>query len=322
MYTPFFVSSYQKMKKIVAGILLWVNVTVTAQPVYEVFAVNGKYGIVNTTDFSTFVVPSYPLFDDFYQDCLALGNGTACYFFDKTSGDKTIFINLYQSSVKINGKNYFHFVNNQYSYLIPDVVKEKIKLPKKYDYFKTEDKHLVSKAVNGFDVYKTTQFSKPVISDILATACYLGIFQQINTDHFKTLWIFYGKSSVFVYSDTFKRLKKYPVKVTTLDEALTVIKEHFIPVATKELTNTNAVIPLYWRKSYENGITTVTSWKNAKNVFTVKGYFEAYKWFDDENWVQLQSLENKENYIFKLDFANKRVLLPKTYLNQLHITFL
>ncbi len=128
MYPPFFVSSCQKMKKIVAGILLGVKVTVTAQPVYEVFAVNEKYGIVNTTDFSTLVVPSYPLFDAFYQDCLALGDGTACYFFDKT--------------------------------------------------------------------------------------------------------------------------------------------------------------------------------------------------FDDENEVQLQSLENKENYIFKLDFANKRVLLPKTYLNQLHITFL
>lgn len=83
MYPPFFVSSCQKMKKIVAGILLGVKVTVTAQPVYEVFAVNEKYGIVNTTDFSTLVVPSYPLFDAFYQDCLALGDGTACYFLIK-----------------------------------------------------------------------------------------------------------------------------------------------------------------------------------------------------------------------------------------------
>ncbi len=51
MYTSFFVSSCQKMKKIVAGILLGVKVTVMAQPVYEVFAVNEKYGIVNTTFF-------------------------------------------------------------------------------------------------------------------------------------------------------------------------------------------------------------------------------------------------------------------------------
>lgn len=289
----------------------------SAQENYTDFSVNKKYGVVNTQNLEEMVVPFYTkevLFSDAY---LGFENDNALEFYDKTTGKLLQYSKAEQQyHLYVKTKEYLHITTKENrSALIDQQLKVAATFPYMYSSINAFlfTPFIIARSVNGFDVYNTRQSPFKLLHKHIKATDY-SIIKILNKEkEFEYYAVFYGKETVYIYTEDFSLLKTIPAHAATEKEAITVLKsyynvdeglENFDPPLATETGNWYLV-----RK--ENGCKIYESQSYSNLYVKVKDRFDVTaEWMDE---VKVYDNKTKEMYIFKLDRAAKKALIPLKY---------
>lgn len=288
---------------------------------FEGFGVNKKYGLVDHTTSTEIIPPQYNhiVFD--FDDYVVLKQKNEVDFYSKETGEKLSFTTSNQFPVLINNLNYYHYQDVAYSYLIPKNVLDRIKLSKKYLGVFTEDKYIIAFANSFFDVYDGTNMNVPKIANIKASNyhSYPVYFEKIN--NLNTVHVFYCLGNIYVYNHELALLKTYKNNTKEHNKMLSILQKDFPSAETKPYELTTHTLPPTWKYTYEKGITKVSLFKDPKKYFFLAKKCEAQLVSGNDDWVEIQILEPKITYQFRVDFENKLFYLPAKYIQELGLKF-
>ncbi|WP_300672354.1 hypothetical protein [Soonwooa sp.] len=306
------------MKQLIQLTFLFVFSILFSQNRYAAFAHNRTYGIVDTTNQTEFLAPTYQDVNFFFTDFLAMNKERATDFYSKQTGEKFPMIATFTGGIKIGDKTYIHYKDQNFSYLIPEHFAERIKLPKKYENLSENKDFIIGELGNSYDILDLK--SLKITKTINASAYWSGIFDNQKTAKTEGLLIFYGKGTIDVYTDNLKLLKTYKSSEKSREKVLDFIKKDFVERQTKYMNETvTAGIPTWDYKSSDS-ITKVWQYRQPKKSFTVAGKCHA-SYVGGENWVEIQVLDKFQSFQFEVDFDHKKFLIPQKYIDFMDLKF-
>lgn len=288
---------------------------------FDGFGIDKKYGLVNVENQTEIIAPSYAQIIFTFTDYVGFKNETDVDLFSKKTGEKLSFKETYQTDLYLKRVKYTHFQDQNFSYLISNVVSERLQLPKKYQSLSTQHNYLIAFAANSYDVYKDTNLNVPKIAALKASAFHSYIANVAKQDDFSTVNVFYGLGTIYVYSEEFELLKTYKNKAKDQNKMLTVLQKDFPAVDTKEMMQTSMIGYPNWRYEHLNGVTKVSLFSDPKKYFYVAKKCEAQLVPGNDDWVEIQLLESKGTYQFMVDFEHQRFNLPAKYIQELGLKF-
>ena len=306
------------MKKIISLTLLAISTLIFSQNRYAAFGHNRTYSIVDTSDQTEFLAPTYQDVEFFFTDYLAMKKDRETDFYSKQTGEKKTMTMTFEKDIKIDDKYYIHYKDQNFSYLIPKHFSERLKLPNKYENLRQNKDYIIASLGNSYDIIDLK--SLKTIKTIKASAYWSGIFDAIKTSKTEGLLVFYGNATIEVYTDQLKLLKTYKSSEKSREKVLYIIKKDFVEQETKEANQSfMAGIPIWGFKTVEN-LTKVWLYKDNQKHFTVAGRCEA-QYTSGKNWVEIQALEKHQTFQFEVDFENKKFIIPQKYIDVMDLKF-
>lgn len=306
------------MKKFLLLILLSVFTFGFSQNRYSAFGHNGIFGIVDKTNLTEFLVPSYQHVDFFFTDYLAMKKDSQVDFYSKSNTEKFSLIDQEQDEIKLNDRNYYHYQDANASYLIPDLVTEKIKLPKKYKAIIEHKASLFGSLENSVDIidFKNQKISK----SIKAIYYHAGTFNNHLNSKTEDLIVFYGNATIEVYDDQQKLLKIYKSNEKSKETVLKIISKDFEYVPTPEMVYRADVADPDWAYERLQNRTKIWLSKDKRKYFSIAGRCEIH-YADGKNWISIQSYSQQQTFQFEVDFENKKFIIPQKYIDKLDLKF-
>lgn len=287
---------------------------------FEAFGVNKMYGLMEYGYGSEMVASQYKGINFKFTDYIALYNKQHYDFYYKETGEKRSLTDLQQPYIKLNNIVYQHFTDSLSSYLLPFTVNNLIKMPKKYTSLSNTANYLVAFLDNKFTIFDSINISTPKIKSIKADTYSEEFVSHNNTP--TGIILFWGIKTIYVYNKDFHLLKSYKSNQKDHKKVLEIISKEFPLADKKEISWSNMIEPKLWSTSFENNVTTVSLYKDRTKTFIVKGNYEAQLVPGaTENWVDLQNIETKKSYQFRVDFDNNLFLLPAKYITELGLKF-
>lgn len=307
------------MKKIMILFLVICSITALAQEKYEAFQYEGKYGVVEINTLNEFIEPTYSNLNSYF-DPITLINGIEYTFIDRITGKAESYTST-NEELRFNGNYYMHFYKEGKSVFIPRDAKNKITFNKEYREATGNGSDLIVKNNGLYDVYADPNFKTPKVKDLKAKKVYRDFVFRKRTQKEEYLTIFYGNDAIYVYDRNFNLLKKYPSTETYESSMFEVISGEFTKIEKVGNLSNYAVAPQYFTANFKEGYSTITS-VEYKHTFTIKGNFRTSTIYGEEDWLVLTEKETDKKHSFKVDFKNKRFLLPKKYQEILEVKFL
>ncbi|WP_300675493.1 hypothetical protein [Soonwooa sp.] len=308
------------MKSFIVLIFSLLSIHFVAQNRYEVFKFEDKYGVVDTSNFSEYIAPTYEksmikVFSD-----LVLFNDNKYKFVDKKTGATEDYVDL-NNDLYCNKIYYQAFEKDGKTVLIPKNTSKKLVFNKKYTSAIGVEDAVILGDSSHFDVYINPDFQTPKLKNIAATN--VLTLKMLNKASQKTeeVSVFYGLDKILVYDSKFNLLKTYPKKVNSESKVKEVIAPNFAEV--KAGRNTAAmVVPREFSTELKDDVTIITSTSSSES-FSIKGKYEINIYLmKGPEWIEIINEETKKSYIFRIDFYNKQFMLPKTYQEALGLKFL
>ena len=286
---------------------------------YEGFGVNKKYGLVDNLSGEAIIAPQYDriLFD--FNQYVALKKGNVVDFYSKETGEKLSFKSTYQSEVTFKNEVHYYYQDDSFGYLIPSNVANRVQLPKKYDFVNTIQNLVIGFKNNVFDVYEDTNVTTPKVASIKASQYHF--YPRTISNKLENVYVFYGLGTVYVYNETFVKLKEYKSKVNNDNDVMTLLKKDFPKAETKEMDVMGITAPPDWKYHYANGVTKVSKYSNSQHYFYLTQKCEAQSVPGSKYWVEIQLVETGETYQFRVDFEQQHFYLPQKYIQSLGLKF-
>ena len=306
------------MRKFLLLSLLVLFSFIFSQNRYSAFGHNGVFGIVDKTNLTEFLAPSYQRVDFFFTDYLAMKKDSQVDFYSKSNAEKFSLIDQEQDEIKLNDRNYYHYQDANASYLIPDLVAEKIKLPKKYKSIIVYKDFLIGALENSFDIidFKNQKVSK----SIKAIYYHAGTFNNHLNSKTEDLIVFYGTAIIEVYDDQQKLLKAYKSNEKSKETVLKIISKDFEYVPTPEMVYRADVADPDWASESLQNRTKIWLSKDKRKYFSIAGRCEIH-YADGKNWISIQSYSQQQTFQFEVDFENKIFIIPQKYIDILDLKF-
>lgn len=287
-----------------------------AQQRYEAYVVNDGYYIVDLKTMTKINTPDYIGQHSAYLDVLCMKGNSFMDFYDLQNGFFKRFNQFRPDVVYINKEAHFCFYDNETTYLIPGTYSKKIKLPKKYHYLRSEEKYLICKYNELYDVYDSSNLGKPILTGLNATDYIFRKVQDKVTNTITGLHLFYGKDKTFFYDSNFELIR---TEISTSD---------FYKV--EQLVLNNYMILEDVPKGRDDFFINEGLFeKNANSLKVTKGItyeistYRFFDWtfYDSDDTLILHNYKRKEYYVFKVDFKNRRFLIPSELQNQIGLEF-
>lgn len=285
---------------------------------YSAFGHNGIFGIVDKINLTEFLVPSYQRVDFFFSDYLAMKKDSQVDFYSKYKAEKFSLTDQEQDEIKLDNRNYYHYQDASVSYLIPNLVAEKIKLPKKYKSIIEHKDSLFGSLENSFDIidFKNQKVSK----SIKAIYYHSGTFNNKLNSKTEDLIVFYGNATIEVYDEQQKLLKAYKSNEKSKETVLKIISKDFEYVPTPEMVYRADVADPDWTSESLQNRTKISLNKDKRKHFSISGRCEIH-YADGKNWISIQSYSQQQTFQFEVDFENKKFIIPQKYIDILDLKF-
>lgn len=287
-----------------------------AQQKFEVYVVNDNYYIVDLETETRVETVNYKDAHGAYLDILCMIGDGFLDLYHKEEGFVKRFNQRRPESVRINERIFFYFYDEVSTYLIPGIYSEKIVLPKRYIHLRNEKEYLICKKDDNYDVFISTNLNEPVLEDVQATNYFFREVVDKKDNKKLSLHLFYGKDKTYLYDSDFK-LVRTETSASDFFEVEKIVLENYTIIEDVPKVRDEVFVKevLFEKKS--------KSMKINKQVSFMIGSNDIFDWtfYDSDNTLFLYNYDRSEYYIFKVDFENKRFLIPTELREKIGLRF-
>ena len=239
-------------------------------------------------------------------------------FYSKSTAEKFSLTDQEQDELKIDNRRYFHYKDATFSYLIPDLVAERTKLPKKYKAIIEHKGFLIATLENSFDIIDFK--NQKIIKSAKANYFHIGTFNNKLNPKTEDLIVFYGTATIDVFDGQLKLLKTYKSSEKSEETVLKIINKDFENVPTPQMVYRADVVDLDWNSESLQNRTKIWLRTNKQKNFSIAGRCEIH-YTDGKNWISIQSYAKQQTFQFEVDFKNRKFILPQKYIDALDLKF-
>lgn len=309
------------MKNILLIILLVVINFSFAQTNYEVFGVNGKFGIVEKKTNNEFIKPTYTKYTSLLEDYIVFLTKTDFILYNKISGNKIAYTKgqddhffLLPTNTSIVGyEANYHVIENNKSVVINNKA-EKRKLSKKYLKIAGLSGMLLGFTEKSINIFTDNKLNVPKIT-VNALNFIEGDFAKRDEENEEKFYVFYNKNKTYVYSDLLDLVKIYEEGGDNDESVFKIIQNDFIEKDERSIGRENFGVKTY----ITEGNKSPSSIKIEDFAFSVKENSKIrYLW----GFITIKNDITKENYYFSVNYKEKQIYLPKKYQEQLDLQIL
>jgi|SRR5690606_10663630 len=287
-----------------------------SQQRFEVYTINENHNIVDLESYTKVEAPFYKNYHEAYLDIICMIGDGFLDLYHKEEGFVKRFNQRRPESVRINGRIFFYFYDENSTYLIPGIYSEKIVLPKRYIHLRNEKEYLICKKDESYDVFISSNLNETVLEDIKATNYFFRDVVNKEDNKNLNLHIFFGKEHTFVYDSQFRLLQTLNSASNSSQVEQYILKDYIILEDVPKVKD-----EVFYYEAYSNNNTHTISITKDKmyNISTKRNYNWMY--YDNDDKLLLYNLDRNEYYRFKVDFENKRFLIPLNLQNEIGIQF-
>lgn len=310
------------MRELTTILILLLSLTGIAQQKYEAFLYKGKYGITDLETLTESSLTNNTDRDVRLEDKIALLNGNEYTFYDKNTGEGVSYTYV-QDVGKINSKEYKHFRKDGKSYLISSRYDEKITLDDAYDDIVAKYNFLIMGKAGKYCVYRGMNRDDAILNDIPGIRVYSDYFINSKTNENEYLYIFYGAGTTHVYKENFELFKKYTSKADTEENIKHMIRAdyrwHMKARSLRILHSEKFKLDIDSIQKF----TVITFDNNAdkQSIKIAKLLNKNQTIMSSDHWLSFKD-SHGDDYGFRVDFENRRFLLPKKYQEELGLQVL